>query len=296
MLDPSTPARRASSACCRSATRRPRRASRSSSAASPGCATRASSRSPRSAATPWCRLPARAVVRPAGRGRRCEVLDEGVALGLVPDLTGTKPLVEHVGYARALRSAPPRGSCRPTRRCGSVWRPPSVPAADLDAAVADLAAALVAPMPGSSGDQGAAAGRGRPRPRRAAPPRAGGTGTPLPRGRGGLRLNLSWIRSAGAWQDAGSGDCRGYEATSPGSPTWRRTSSRPPRRPRPGRLLRRGLARPPSRRREGAAAADPVPGLGPEHLLLGVGRPRRLGRRATARDLPRRPDDPRLVA
>ena len=71
------------------------------------------------------------------------------ALGLVPDLTGTKPLVEHVGYARALeicataRVVPGRGGRR-----GSGWPPTSVPAADLDAAVADLAAALVAPMPG----------------------------------------------------------------------------------------------------------------------------------------------------
>ncbi len=36
------------------------------------------------------------------RRRRRPVLHEGAALGLVPDLTGTKPLVERVGYARAL--------------------------------------------------------------------------------------------------------------------------------------------------------------------------------------------------
>jgi enoyl-CoA hydratase/carnithine racemase len=70
------------------------------------------------------------------------------ALGLVPDLTGTQPLVEHVGYARALEI------CATARvvpadealRIGLVTA--AVPSADLDAAVADLAAALVAPMPG----------------------------------------------------------------------------------------------------------------------------------------------------
>jgi enoyl-CoA hydratase/carnithine racemase len=70
------------------------------------------------------------------------------ALGLVPDLTGTQPLVEHVGYARALEI------CATARvvpadealRIGLVTA--AVPSADLDAAVADLAAALAAPMPG----------------------------------------------------------------------------------------------------------------------------------------------------
>ncbi|MFM6850631.1 MAG: enoyl-CoA hydratase/isomerase family protein [Terrabacter sp.] len=70
------------------------------------------------------------------------------ALGLVPDLTGTKPLVEHVGYARALEI------CATARVVGADeavrigLATAAVPAADLDAAVADLAAALVAPMPG----------------------------------------------------------------------------------------------------------------------------------------------------
>ena len=70
------------------------------------------------------------------------------ALGLVPDLTGTKPLVEQVGYARALEI------CATARivpadeavRIGLALA--SYAGADLDAAVADLAAALVAPMPG----------------------------------------------------------------------------------------------------------------------------------------------------
>lgn len=70
------------------------------------------------------------------------------ALGLVPDLTGTKPLVEHVGYARALEI------CATAREVGAEEAVAiglanvSVPADALDAAVADLSAALAAPMPG----------------------------------------------------------------------------------------------------------------------------------------------------
>lgn len=70
------------------------------------------------------------------------------ALGLVPDLTGTKPLVEHVGYARALEI------CATARVVGAEeavrigLATAAVPGADLDAAVAELAAALTAPMPG----------------------------------------------------------------------------------------------------------------------------------------------------
>lgn len=70
------------------------------------------------------------------------------ALGLVPDLTGTKPLVEHVGYSRALEI------CATARvvtadEAARIGLATSVhPAAELDAAVADLAAALVAPLPG----------------------------------------------------------------------------------------------------------------------------------------------------
>ena len=49
------------------------------------------------------RLPARAVLRPAGgRPTTRSFCMKEAALGLVPDLTGTKPLVESVGYARAL--------------------------------------------------------------------------------------------------------------------------------------------------------------------------------------------------
>ena len=69
------------------------------------------------------------------------------ALGLVPDLTGTKPLVDIVGLPRAIElcltartvSAPEAAQLRLAELI--------VPAADLDAAVADLAAALLATDP-----------------------------------------------------------------------------------------------------------------------------------------------------
>ena len=72
------------------------------------------------------------------------------ALGLVPDLTGTKPLVESVGYARALEI------CVTARMVGAReavdigLATAAVPAAELDATVADLVAALTAPMPGAA--------------------------------------------------------------------------------------------------------------------------------------------------
>ena len=71
------------------------------------------------------------------------------ALGLVPDLTGTKPLVECVGYARALEI------CATARMVGADEAVQiglaltAVPAAELDATVADLAGALTAPMAGA---------------------------------------------------------------------------------------------------------------------------------------------------
>ena len=66
------------------------------------------------------------------------------ALGLVPDLTGTKPLVDIVGLPRAIElcltartvSAAEAGQLRLAELV--------VPLADLDAAVADLTAALLA--------------------------------------------------------------------------------------------------------------------------------------------------------
>jgi enoyl-CoA hydratase/carnithine racemase len=68
-----------------------------------------------------------------------------VSLGLVPDLGGTKRLVDLVGYARALEI------CVTARRIGAAEADRLglatlvVPRADLDAAVADLVAALLAP-------------------------------------------------------------------------------------------------------------------------------------------------------
>ncbi len=71
------------------------------------------------------------------------------ALGLVPDLTGTKPLVEIVGYPRALEL------CATARMVGAAealeigLATLVCPVADLDAALADLVAALTAPMAGA---------------------------------------------------------------------------------------------------------------------------------------------------
>jgi enoyl-CoA hydratase/carnithine racemase len=69
-------------------------------------------------------------------------------LGLVPDLTGTKPLVESVGYARALEI------CATARMVGAAEAVAiglaltAVPAAELDVTVADLAGALTTALPG----------------------------------------------------------------------------------------------------------------------------------------------------
>ena len=67
------------------------------------------------------------------------------ALGLVPDLTGTKPLVDIVGLPRALELCL-TGAHRGRRRKRAELRLAElvVPGADLDAAVADLVAALLA--------------------------------------------------------------------------------------------------------------------------------------------------------
>jgi enoyl-CoA hydratase/carnithine racemase len=71
------------------------------------------------------------------------------ALGLVPDLTGTKPLVESVGYARALEI------CATARMIGAAEAVEiglaltAVPAAELDGTVADLVAALTAAPAGA---------------------------------------------------------------------------------------------------------------------------------------------------
>lgn len=70
-------------------------------------------------------------------------------LGLVPDLTGTKPLVELVGYSRALElCATGRWvSAEEARETGLATA--VVPRDELDQAVADLVAALTAPLYGA---------------------------------------------------------------------------------------------------------------------------------------------------
>jgi enoyl-CoA hydratase/carnithine racemase len=70
-------------------------------------------------------------------------------LGLVPDLTGTKPLVELVGYSRALEiCATTRWvDADEAREIGLATA--VVPADELDDAVADLVAALTAPIYGA---------------------------------------------------------------------------------------------------------------------------------------------------
>jgi enoyl-CoA hydratase/carnithine racemase len=71
------------------------------------------------------------------------------ALGLVPDLTGTKPLVEIVGYARALEM------CATARTVGAAealeigLATVVCPVAELDLALADLVAALTAAPAGA---------------------------------------------------------------------------------------------------------------------------------------------------
>jgi len=71
------------------------------------------------------------------------------ALGLVPDLTGTKPLVESVGYSRALEI------CATARMVGAAEAVAiglaltAVPAEELAATVADLVAALTMPPAGA---------------------------------------------------------------------------------------------------------------------------------------------------
>ncbi len=71
------------------------------------------------------------------------------ALGLVPDLTGTKPLVECVGYARALEI------CATARMVGAAeavaigLATVACPAGDLEVTVQDLVGALTAPLAGA---------------------------------------------------------------------------------------------------------------------------------------------------
>jgi enoyl-CoA hydratase/carnithine racemase len=71
------------------------------------------------------------------------------ALGLVPDLTGTKPLVAAVGYARALEICATARMVSAAEAAGIGLANVVVPAAELDATVADLVAALTEAMPGA---------------------------------------------------------------------------------------------------------------------------------------------------
>jgi enoyl-CoA hydratase/carnithine racemase len=71
------------------------------------------------------------------------------ALGLVPDLTGTKPLVESVGYARALEICVTARMVSAREAVDIGLATAAVPAAELDATVTDLVGALTAPMVGA---------------------------------------------------------------------------------------------------------------------------------------------------
>jgi enoyl-CoA hydratase/carnithine racemase len=71
-------------------------------------------------------------------------------LGLVPDLTGTSNLVELVGYSRALEICLTGRAVKAAEAQAIGLANLVVPAADLDATVADLVAALTGPPVGAS--------------------------------------------------------------------------------------------------------------------------------------------------
>jgi enoyl-CoA hydratase/carnithine racemase len=71
------------------------------------------------------------------------------ALGLVPDLTGTQPLVEAVGYARALEICATARMVSAQEAMAIGLANVVVPAAELEGTVTDLAAALTAALPGA---------------------------------------------------------------------------------------------------------------------------------------------------
>ncbi|HEX6149689.1 enoyl-CoA hydratase/isomerase family protein [Nocardioides sp.] len=70
-------------------------------------------------------------------------------LGLVPDLTGTKPLVDSVGYARALEICATARMIGATEAVDLGLALMSVRVEELDDTVADLVGALAAPMAGA---------------------------------------------------------------------------------------------------------------------------------------------------
>lgn len=71
------------------------------------------------------------------------------ALGLVPDLTGTKPLVEVVGYSRALEICATARYVLADEARELGLATAVVPAEELDATTADLAAAIIANAAGA---------------------------------------------------------------------------------------------------------------------------------------------------
>jgi len=72
-----------------------------------------------------------------------------VTLGLVPDLGGTKRLVELVGYARALEMCVTGRRVHADEAARAGLANLVVPRADLDAAVSDLVAAVLSAAPGA---------------------------------------------------------------------------------------------------------------------------------------------------
>jgi enoyl-CoA hydratase/carnithine racemase len=72
------------------------------------------------------------------------------ALGIVPDLTGTKPLVDIVGYPRALELCLTSRTVPADEAARLGLAELVVPAAELDGAVADLTAALLAVRPATA--------------------------------------------------------------------------------------------------------------------------------------------------
>jgi enoyl-CoA hydratase/carnithine racemase len=70
-------------------------------------------------------------------------------LGLVPDLTGTKPLVELVGYSRALEICASARSVKADEAREIGLATAVVPRAELDQTVDDLVAAVTAPLYGA---------------------------------------------------------------------------------------------------------------------------------------------------
>jgi enoyl-CoA hydratase/carnithine racemase len=70
-------------------------------------------------------------------------------LGLVPDLTGTKPLVDLVGYSRALELCATTRWVSAEEASAIGLATAVVPRSELDEAVADLVAAITAPLYGA---------------------------------------------------------------------------------------------------------------------------------------------------